>query len=214
MVISAGSQAGRKPVAAHPLFTATVSLWTGALLALSTLAAHPAVLFAGLSELKLSRIAPTGFTTVLYNQTLLAVVLGAIGCIAGMAIARLAKGRTEAIRKNLHRDILVMPDIPSLSLAATQGLREPAVESEETKDTGPEPAAEPATTRQRPVLDIYAIDMTESSANEPLELTAFVKERHNQTASSIDALPVRSREDTERALRDALATLRDLRGAA
>lgn len=216
MVSITGSQAGVKPVAAHPLFTATAALWGGALLSLGTLAAHPAVLFAGLSELKLSRFTPAGFTAILYNQTLLAAILGATGCIAGMASARLAQRWTSANRAKPKYEVLAMPEAPSLPVTAIAGLREShaPLDNQSEPDLAIAPAAEPMPPEQRPVLDILSIDLAETVAEAPLDLAEFVNDPREQSVPPIAPLPARPREDTERALRDALATLRDLRGAA
>lgn len=216
MVSSTGSQTRVKPVAAHPLFTAIVALWGGALLGLSTLAAHPAVLFAGLSELKLSRFAPSGFTAILYNQTLLAAILGVVGCIAGMASARLVQRLTSAILAKPKYEVVAMPEAPSLPVTAIESLREPRV----PLNNQPEPdlaiarAVEPMPPAQRPVLDILTVDLAETAASEPLDLAMFAPERQEPAVRPMDNQPVRSREDTERALRDALNALRELRGAA
>lgn len=220
MISSTGGQAGKKPVAAHPLFTAVVALWCAALPGLATLAVHPAALAAGLGQLSgqliISRVVPAGAWAILSSQTILAATLAAIGCMAGIASAHLAKRLTAANKNDRRQDVLVMPEVPSLSLAAVQSLREPQVDREGSPEPAGEPiaATEPATTRLRPVLDIHAIDLTDGAANEPLELTAFINERQDQPVPIVDTLPARSREDTEQALRDALSALRQLRGAA
>lgn len=216
MVSSTGSQAGTRPVAAHPLFTALVSLWCGALLGLGTLAAHPAALAAGLGQLKIASVVPADASVILSSQNALAATLAAIGCIAGLSAARLAKRLTMAGKHKPYQDVLVMAEVPALSSSAVQGLRDPQVVREDT----PEPAsdvtlyAEAATTRQRSVLDISAIDLAGADANEVLDLAALANERQGESVPPVDAVPARSHEDTEQALRDALAVLRKLRGAA
>lgn len=214
MVSSTDSQAGRKPVAAHPMFTPLVTLWGGALLGLGTLAAHPAAIAATLAPVTMAQLFPAAVLAVVPSHDALALSLGAIGCIAGMATARLVKRLTAAGKKTSRDQVLVMPEVPLLHPAAAQELREPQL----GQNADPTPVLEvaapspPAIARQRSVLNISAIDLTETAADAALDLAPFVSERQDHAV--IAARPARSREDTERALRDALAALRELRGAA
>lgn len=217
MVSSTDSQTGRKPVAAHPLFAPLVTLWGGALLGLGTLAAHPAAIAAALAPVTMAQLFPATVLAVVPSNAALAASLGTVGAIAGMASARLAKRMMARGKKTSRDHVLVMPEVPLLHPAAVQELREPQL----GRNADPAPVLEvavpspPAAVRQPPVLDISAIELAQTGTNDAaLDLAAFVSERQDAMAEPAAALPARSREDTERALRDALAALRELRGAA
>lgn len=216
MVSSTDSQAGRKPVAAHPMFTPLVTLWGGALLGLGTLAAHPAAIAATLAPMTMAQLFPAAVLAVMPSHAALAASLGTVGAIAGMVSARLAKRMMARGKKTSRDHVLVMPEVPLLHPAAVQEVREPQL----GRNADPAPVLEvavpspPAAMRQRSVLNISAIDLAETKADAALDLAAFVSERQDAMAEPSAALPARSREDTERALRDALAALRELRGAA
>lgn len=210
MVSSTDNQAGRKPVAAHPMFTPLVTLWGGALLGLTTLAAHPAAIAATLAPVTIAQLFPAAVLAVLPSHAALAASLSAIGCIAGMASAHLAKRMTARKKDNSVQPVLAMRQA-SRPAAAAQPWREPHV----ARKTGPKPAREEAAVRQRPVLDISTLELTQTDPDDAaLDLAAFVSERQEAMAAPSTARPARSREDTERALRDALAALRELRAAA
>lgn len=198
MADRSGSKAATKPVAAHPLFTAVVALWSGALLGLGTLAVHPALFASGL--VRFAQALPVPAQTArpdLPEQPVLAAGMALLGCLVGLAIARLANRphrapprseRSREFRQTMPREAAIFPE------------------------NGP--AANPATARRRQVLDISAIEFNPSAPTEPLDLALFLDDRIDSPAPIMMAQMPRPREETERTLRDALATLHGLRGAA
>lgn len=216
MVSSTDSQTGTKPVAAHPLFTPLVTLWSGALLGIGTLAAHPAAIAATLAPMTVAQLFPAAVLAVVPSHAALAASLAALGGIAGMAAAHLVKRLATAKPDKSAQSVLVMPQAYSLPAAAAQEWSAPQVERSASPEPLLEVAASPPTAAvQRPVLDISAIELAETDSDDAaLDLAAFVSERHDAIAAPLAAPPARSREDTERALRHALAALRELRGAA
>ena len=64
------------------------------------------------------------------------------------------------------------------------------------------------------MLDISAIEFNPSAPTAPLDLALFLDDRIDSPAPIMMAQMPRPREETERTLRDALATLHGLRGAA
>lgn len=80
---------GKQPITRHPLFTATVALWFGALFGLGSLAIRPgllesAVLSTGLDSLISTAAPPLGWTA----RILLALALAAAGGLIGALLAR------------------------------------------------------------------------------------------------------------------------------
>lgn len=184
-----------QPVTAHPLFRPVVTLWCGALLGLGSVAVHPAVLDGLLRQSRIEQMLAAALPPVdLAGQTLLALILAATGCVIGLGIGRaatrIAEGRQH--KQASKEDVLVLRDELNTPFVAKAEPEEPAPVVE-TVATEPAPAA------------------TVLLPEEPAPAPAERAERHPLPWA---AQPAYDRAKTERALRDALTNLQQLRGAA
>lgn len=185
-----------QPVTAHPLFRPVVTLWCGALLGLGSVAVHPAVLDGLLRQSRIEQMLAAALPPVdLAGQALLALILAATGCLIGLGIGRTATRIAESRqhKRASKEDVLVLRDELNAPFVAEAEPEEPAP----VVETVPTETAPAATT----------VPALSESAPAPAERT----ERHPLPWA---AQPAYDRAETERALREALTNLQQLRGAA
>lgn len=183
-----------KPVTAHPLFNTVVALWSGALLGLSTVAVDPMMFAAGLQRFAPIRLAIAQLpVTDFSDQAMLAATLAGLGFTVGWIAARVVQRRSKQARQTAAQ-----PDNRPMPNTSSSGAS----------------SEEPPARRRRTVLDISALTLVETPRDEPLDLTAFVEERAVPAISPCAGPQPAPQEQAQRALRDSLAALRELRGAA